>query len=217
MATLPGYYRKLSVPHQELSSPQCFRGENSNKWFLIGSSPRKGFPPRFSRMKSLPVRTPLAKVPHPRLPPLWLMLGPPAIVPYIRGRPPNRIARKSHAHTCRLSFYYMILLYLCCPFHQVPLLSRGHTLYHWSPPKEQVSDRDHQNCEWLACRFLGCMKTIRARWATSIYTLLEGMHGKVPQTVALHLRHHLFAVLADRLLRTIIFIINFCSVTVWAL
>ena len=197
MATLPGYYRELSVPHRELSSPQCC-GETTpiNDFWLGVVLSTKGFPTWFSRMTSLPVRTPSAKVPHPRRRPpptiiwhtrhwtvymghvlcppcafvyiqwlmampsgyinkfdigyselssprvtwssncwldlptwladltwwlelvTWLAKTPPAQVPhprrrppptniwptrhctlYIRGRPANRIARKSHAHT----------------------------------------------------------------------------------------------------------------------
>ena len=73
----------------------------------------EGFPTGFSLMTSLPVRTP---PPRPRCPtldadPLRPLLGPPAIVPYIRGRPANRIARMFHAHTHtrthKLSFCYM--------------------------------------------------------------------------------------------------------------
>ena len=39
MTALPGYYREVSVPHRELSSPQCCGESNANEWFLIGSCP----------------------------------------------------------------------------------------------------------------------------------------------------------------------------------
>ena len=60
----------------------------------------EAFPTEVSLMTSLPVRTP----PRPRCPtldadPLRPLFGQPAIVPYIRGRPANRVARMFHART----------------------------------------------------------------------------------------------------------------------